>query len=126
MTRWCTVPLLGFSILLIASCAERTPSPVLARGAPVDVGGQWVGSAGVGATAAPVSLSLVQDGAAVSGTISIGGRPDLSGPVVGTVRGSTVSLDLRNGYGSLPDLTAAPERITGILSLGPMSLRRSK
>jgi hypothetical protein len=126
MIRWCAVPLLGFSILLIASCAGPTPAPGVAGGPPVNIGGHWAGSAGMGAAAAPVSLSLVQDGAAVSGTISIGGRPDLSGPVVGTVEGNTVSLELRNGYGSLPDLTAAQERITGILSLGPMSLRRAK
>jgi hypothetical protein len=126
MIRWCAVPLLGCLILLIAGCAGSTPPPRVAGGPPVNVAGQWAGSAGVGAVSAPVSLSLVQDGAAVSGNISIGGRPDLSGPVVGTVQGNTVSLDLRNGYGSLPDLTAAPERITGTLSLGPMSLRRSK
>jgi len=120
------VPLLGCLILLIVACAGSTPAPGVAGGPPVDIGGQWIGSAGVGAAAAPVSLSLVQDGAMVSGTISIGGRPDLSGPVVGTVQNNTVSLDLRNGYGGLPDLTAAPERITGTLSLGPMSLRRSK
>jgi hypothetical protein len=126
MIRWRAVPLLGCSILLIAGCAGSTPNPGVAGAPSVNIGGQWVGSAGMGAAAAPVRLSLVQDGAAVSGTISIGGRPDLSGAVVGTVQGNTVSLDLRNGYGSLPDLTAAPERITGILSLGPMSLRRSK
>jgi hypothetical protein len=126
MMKWYAVPFVGFAILLIAGCAGSTPTPGVVGGPPVNVGGQWAGTAGVGATAAPVSLSLVQDGAAVSGAISIGGRPDLSGPVVGTVQGNTVSLDLRNGYGSLPDLTAAPERITGILSLGPMSLRRAR
>jgi hypothetical protein len=126
MIRRCAVPLLGFSILLIAGCASSTPTPGAAGGPPANISGQWAGSAGVGAAAAPVSLSLVQSGTAVSGTIAVGGRPDLSGPVVGTVQGNTVSLDLRNGYGSLPDLTAGPERITGILSLGPMSLRRAK
>jgi hypothetical protein len=42
------------------------------------------------------------------------------------VEGQTISLELRNGYGSLPDMTVSQDRITGVLSLGPMTLQRAR
>lgn len=126
MFRRFAAPLLVVCILLLAGCAASTSPPAAAVGPPANVAGQWSGSAGVGATSAPVTMSLDQNGAAVTGTILVAGRSDLSGPIVGTVRGNTLLLDLRNGYGSLPNLTALEDRITGVLSVGPMMLQRAR
>jgi hypothetical protein len=112
--------------VFLVGCAGSTSTPATAGGPPAPVGGRWAGSAGVGAVSTPVTLSLTQIGNAVTGDISVGGRPDLSGPVVGTVQDRMISLELRNGYGSLPDLTVSQDRISGVLSLGPMVLQRAK
>ncbi|PYN86924.1 MAG: hypothetical protein DMD87_16465 [Candidatus Rokuibacteriota bacterium] len=42
----------------------------------------------------PITMTLAQTGTDVSGNINVGGRPDLSGPIRGTVQGELVNLSL--------------------------------
>jgi hypothetical protein len=88
--------------------------------------GSWSGYAGAGAVSAPVALQLAQSGANVTGNITVGGRPDFSGPVTGTVQGNGLSLRLATGTASLPMLTVGSDQITGDVGPGPMILRRTK
>jgi hypothetical protein len=89
-------------------------------------GGSWTGSAGVGATSLPVSLRLQQTGGNVSGDINIAGRPDFSGPVVGTVQGNMLSLRMQSGTASFSAMTVGQDQITGTSQFGPIALRRAR
>jgi len=110
-------------VAAVAGCAS-TNAPATASGPPANAGGKWSGWAGVGAVSAPVSLQLTQDGANVTGNIDVGGAPDLSGPVSGTVQGNLLSLSLSNGRSFTP-MTVKPDQISGVIGAGPVSLRRA-
>jgi hypothetical protein len=114
-------------VLALSGCATSNGTPAATTsGPPANAGGSWSGYGGIGATAQPVSLTLAQTGGDVKGDINVGGRPDLSGPVVGTVQGNVLSLRLASGVASLPAMTVTPSQITGVLSVGPMTLTRVK
>jgi hypothetical protein len=121
-------PLLVLLGLSIAGCAGSmdTPSAVNLSAPTAQAGGSWSGYAGVGAAAAPVALTLRQSGGTVTGNIDVAGRPDLTGAVVGTVQGNGLSLKMQDGYGSLPLMTVTQDQISGVIALGPMTLRRVK
>ena len=90
--------------VLAAGCAssEKTAStsssgPSASVATP-DLTGSWSGRGGPQGREAPVALRLVQTGTTVSGDLQVSGRPDLSGPVRGTVNGNTVRLELGSGF----------------------------
>ncbi len=74
---------------------------------------------------APITMNLAQSGTDVSGTINVGGRPDLSGPVKGTVQGELLKLSLASV--TLGQMMVNEGTITGQISGGlPMTLRRAQ
>jgi hypothetical protein len=65
------------------------------KGAPTaNAAGTWTGWAGEPRVSRPVTLTLEQSGTNVKGDLAVAGRPDLSGPVTGTVQGELVYLSL--------------------------------
>jgi hypothetical protein len=61
----------------------------------------------------------------VNGQISIGGRPDLSGAVKGTVQGQVIRLSLERA--TLGQMIVRDNTMTGEVSSGlPATLRRSR
>jgi hypothetical protein len=127
MLRKLAGPLFVSLVLAISGCASMESTPAVnMSGPPANTTGAWSGWAGMGAAAAPVSLTLTQSGANVTGDIDVGGRPDLTGPVVGTVQGNALSLKLQSGFGTLPVMTVSESQISGVISVGPMTLTRSK
>ncbi|MGH7354319.1 MAG: hypothetical protein ACRELS_07025 [Candidatus Rokuibacteriota bacterium] len=113
-------------IALMAGCATGGTTAPAASGPPANVAGSWSGSFGVGATGGSMSMSLQQTGNQVKGEIDIGGRPDMSGPITGTVSGDTIQVGLTSGYGTSSLLTVKGDQITGVYQGGPIMLRRSK
>ena len=117
--------LLTLLLAVVSGCASSdSMSTTAASGPPANAAGKWSGWAGVGAVSAPVSLSLTQNGASVSGDIDVGGDPALSGPVTGTVQGSMLNLSLGTGRSFTP-MTVKPDQITGVIGPGPVTLRRA-
>ena len=79
----------------LAGCAAAREAQQAAANAPTaQVAGTWTGSYGAGSMNGPVTMTLAQNGTNVSGNIDIGGRPDLSGPVKGTLKGELLYLSL--------------------------------
>ena len=113
-------------IALMAGCASGGATAPAASGPPANVAGAWSGSFGVGATGGFMSMSLQQTGGQVKGEIDIGGRPDMSGPITGTVNGDTIQVGLTSGYGTSSLMNVKGDQITGVYQGGPIMLRRSK
>lgn len=109
-------------IAFLAGCAGSTMTDSATGGPPANVAGSWSGWTADGLS---VSLVLKQDGGAVTGTIAVGGRPDNSGPLTGTVKGNAVSFRLDSGYGSTSDLRVAQDTISGIVGGRAVNLRRN-
>jgi len=79
----------------LTGCAAAREAQQAAANAPTaQVAGTWTGSYGAGSMNGPVTMTLAQNGTNVSGNIDIGGRPDLSGPVKGTLKGELLYLSL--------------------------------
>ena len=130
-----TILLLGCAVTAMAGCAShsggdrvsQSPAPASPAASPMtSVTGTWTGWAGVGARDAPVTMTLMQTGPKVTGDVSVGGRPDLSGQLVGLVQGNGIRLELANGYGSLPEMTVKQEQIFGNIGGLPFSLQRAR
>jgi hypothetical protein len=95
-----TVLLLTCSVAALAGCASdssgrqvTTPSTSMTAppaSAATSVTGAWTGWVGEGTKEEPVTMNLKQTGANVSGDLIIGGRPDLSGPLTGSVQGNAM------------------------------------
>ena len=128
------VVLVSTTLLCAAGCGStsRTTSPSSApsKTGPVaaspatNLTGVWQGNAGVGARATSVTMNLRQEGPAVKGDIAVGGRPDMSGPVVGTVEGAALRLRLQSGEGSAPELRVQGDTISGVMNGEPLTARR--
>jgi hypothetical protein len=120
------ITLLALVCAVSAGCAAAREAEKAAANAPTaDVAGTWSGSAGTGGVFVPVTMILAQNGTDVSGNVSVGGRPDLSGAVKGTVQGQLLNLALPTVR--LGELMAKQGTITGEISGGlPMTLRRSQ
>jgi hypothetical protein len=120
-------PLLVIAIVL-GGCggSMQSANTLNTSGPTANAGGSWAGYAGMGAASAPVNLQLTQSGSTVNGHIDVAARPDFSGPVTGTVQGNGLSLKLTSGTASLPMMTVSQDQITGVLGIGPMTLRRTK
>ena len=68
---------------------------------------------------------MQQNGTAVTGNLSVGGRPDLSGEVTGSLRGNLLKLSLPTT--TLGELQVSQDTITGVPVAGlPVTLQRAK
>ena len=125
MTRATTIVLLALFCVAAVGCAAREEQQRAASAPTANVAGQWSGQAGTAGTFVPISLSLSQNGTKVTGTASIAGRPDLSGPVTGDVQGELLNLQTATAKAST--LRVQGNTITGMTSLwGPVTLSRSQ
>jgi len=124
MTR--SFVLLALCGALAAGCGAAERASTAAAGVPTaNVAGVWTGSAGLGGTLMPVTMTLTQNGTIVTGAMSIGGRSELTGGVKGSVQGELLMLSLERV--TLSELTVNQDTMTGQVSAGlPVSLRRSK
>jgi hypothetical protein len=131
-----TVLLLTCSVAAMAGCASgsgnrQATTPSTSTTAPAaspatSVTGSWTGWVGEGTREEPVTMNLKQTGANVTGHLIIGGSPDLSGPVTGSVQGDGIKLVLTSGYYSLPELTVQQDQISGVVGGRPLSVRRAR
>ena len=88
---------IGLVLVLGVGCASSSSSPSAAvTGPPANVTGTWSGGF-YGPASNSISMQLQQQGSAVTGSIQVGGRTDLDGPIKGTVRGNMVDYTLANG-----------------------------
>lgn len=87
---------IGLVLMLGAGCASSSSAPAAAIGPPADVTGVWSGGF-YGPLSNSVSMQLKQQGSAVNGTIEVGGRADLSGPITGKISGNMLEYNLANG-----------------------------
>jgi hypothetical protein len=114
---------LAILVVCVAGCAGTGGAVSAPAGPPANVAGSWAGST-VGPGGGATRLELKQDGAVVTGTIAIAGRPDLSGPIQGTVSGNTVRVRLTSGFGGTGELTVSQDTITGMVGGAGVALRR--
>jgi hypothetical protein len=110
--------------VLAAGCAAVQRAQM--AGAPTaNVSGVWTGSAKTGATFMPVTMTLTQNGTAVTGDMSVGGRSELTGGVKGSVQGELLTLSLERV--TIGELTVKQDTMSGQVYAGlPVSLRRSR
>ena len=126
MSRALTLALLAVLVAASLGCGAAREAQMAAANAPTaDVNGTWSGSAGTGGQFVPITMNLTQSGTAVNGQISIGGRPDLSGAVKGSVQGELIKLSLERA--TLGEMRVRDNTMTGEVSGGlPATLRRSR
>jgi carbohydrate-selective porin OprB len=119
------VGLLALLCLATLGCAAAREEPSAANAPTANVVGTWTGWAGTGMRSAPVTLTMQQNGTAVTGNLSVGGRPDLSGEVTGSLRGNLLKLSLPTT--TLGELQVSQDTITGVPVAGlPVTLQRAK
>jgi hypothetical protein len=120
------IGLLALLAAASAGCGKAREAQMAAESAPTaNVAGTWTGAASSGGASVPVTLTLAQNVTDVSGNIAVGGRPDLSGPVKGTVKGEVLNLSLPTV--SLGQLFARQGAITGQIGGGlSLNLRRAQ
>jgi len=118
--------LLALCGALAAGCGAMERTPTAASGVPTaNVAGVWTGSAALGGSFMPVTMTLTQNGTTVTGAMSVGGRSELTGGVKGSIQGELLLLSLERV--TLAELTVSQDTMTGQVSAGlPVSLRRSK
>jgi hypothetical protein len=124
MTRATTVVLLALFCVVAVGCGAAMEEQRAAASAPTaNAAGTWTGTAGSGVSY-PVTLLLSQTGTDLTGDLSVAGRPDMSGPVRGTVQGELVRLSLATT--TFAQMRVQQDTMTGRGSVGPINLRRSK
>jgi hypothetical protein len=125
MMRALTVGLMLLAVVTAGCGAAREAQQAAANAPTAQVAGTWTGYAGTGGVSVPVTMTLAQTGTDVSGTMNVGGRPDLSGPVKGTLKGELLYLSLTTT--TLGQLVAKQGTITGEVVGGlPVTLRKSQ
>lgn len=125
MTRATTVVLLALFCIAAVGCAAAREEQQRALSAPTaNVAGAWAGNAGTGGTSVPVNMTLNQSGTNVTGNLTVAARPDLSGPVTGSVQGEILKLSLATA--TFSQLQVKGDTMTGQTSVGPVTLRRSR
>jgi hypothetical protein len=122
--RVTTVVLLALFCLAAVGCGAMEQQKTAASAPTADAAGTWTGWAGSPRVSLPVTLTLEQSGTNVKGDLSVGGRPDLSGPVTGTVQGELVKLSLATA--TFAQMRIQQDTMSGEGSAGPVNLRRSK
>ncbi len=124
--RTTVIGLLVLFGLVASGCGAAREAQQAAANAPTaNVAGTWAGSSTTGGSFVPVTMTLDQTGTALTGSVSIGGRPDLSGGVKGSVQGELVQLSL-DRPSSAVQLTAKQDTMTGMLFGLQVTLRRTK
>ena len=117
------IVLLALSCIAALGCAAtREERMATTNTSTANVAGQWSGFVRSGGTSVPVTLSLNQDGANVTGNVTTGSDANLSGPVKGTIQGDRLRLSLADAKFS--DLQVGRDNMTGETSAGPINLRR--
>jgi hypothetical protein len=111
-------------VAFLAGCAGTSSPAVTAGGPPANVAGSWRGGT-IGAGGTSVVLVLQQTGSKVTGSIDVGGRPDLTGPLTGAVNGNAVVFKLDSGYGSTGELNVSGNTITGVVGGSGLRLQRN-
>ena len=111
-------------VAFLAGCAGTSRPAATASGPPANVAGSWRGGT-IGAGGATVALMLQQTGSTVTGSIAVGGRPDVTGPLTGTVTGNAVVFKLTSGYGSTGELNVSGDTITGVVGGSGIRLQRN-
>ena len=92
-----------------------------------DVGGTWTGATTGEEKPYPITLTLEQTGTTVTGVMRVGGRPDLSGRVSGSVRGEVLNLSLTTAAHMGGDLFVQQDNMMTSNAFGlHFTLRRSK
>jgi hypothetical protein len=125
MIRATRVCLLALFCIAVVGCAAAREEQQAAMNAPTaNVAGTWSGNAGQAGTSLPVTMTLAQTGTNVTGNISVAGRPDVSGPVKGTITGELVNLSTATT--TFAQLRAQQDTMTGQSSIGQVILRRQK
>jgi hypothetical protein len=125
MMRTLAVGLMLLAVVTAGCGAAREAQQAAANAPTANVAGTWTGYAGTGGVSVPVTMTLAQTGTDVSGTMNVGGRPDLSGPVKGTLKGELLYLSLTTT--TLGQLMAKQGTITGEVVGGlPVTLRKSQ
>jgi hypothetical protein len=125
MSRATRVCLLALVCIAAVGCTAAREEQKAAMSAPTaNVAGTWTGNAGQGGSSLPVTMTLAQTGSNVTGNISVAGRPDVSGPVKGTVTGELVNLSTATT--TFAQLRAQQDTMTGLSSIGQVILRRQK
>jgi hypothetical protein len=125
MIRATTLWLPALFCIAAVGCAGAREEQKAAMSAPTaNVAGTWTGNAGQASTSIPVTLTLAQSGTNLTGNISVAGRPDVSGPVKGTVTGELVNLSTATV--TFAQLRAQQDTMTGNSSIGQVILRRQK
>ena len=111
-------------IAFLAGCAGTSQKAATASGPPANVAGSWRGGT-IGAGGTNATLTLQQSGSAVTGSIQVAGRPDVTGPLTGTVTGNTVAFKLTSGYGSTGELNVSGDTMTGVVGGAGVRLQRN-
>jgi len=114
-----------FGIAVSGCGAAREAQQAAANAPTADVGGTWTGSSTTGGSFVPVTLTLSQTGTDLTGSVNVGGRPDMSGAVKGSVQGELVRLSLATPSSAV-DLLAKQDTMTGMLFGLQVTLRRAK
>jgi len=115
---------IGLVLLTVAGCASSDmSSPAAATGPPANVAGNWNGGL-YGAASNSVSMQLQQQGTAVTGTIDVGGRTDLSGGITGTVSGNVLSYRVANGGSGTMQVSG--NTISGTVGGAPFRAQRQQ
>jgi hypothetical protein len=111
-------------VAFLAGCAGTSGPTATTSGPPANVAGSWQGGT-IGAGGATVTLVLQQTGTKVTGSIDVGGRPDLTGPLTGAVSGNTVQFKLDSGYGGTGQFNVAGNSMTGVVGGSGVRLQRN-
>ena len=81
--------------VVLTGCSAAWEARQAALDAPnADVAGTWTGKTTGDGKFLPITLTLDQTSTDVKGMMNVGGRPDLSGRVTGTVKGELLTLSL--------------------------------
>jgi hypothetical protein len=122
--------ILFLALLAVVStgCSSAWEARQAALNAPTsDVGGTWTGNTTGEDKPYPVTLTLEQAGTDVTGMMRIGGRPDLSGRVRGTVRGEVLQLSLTTAAHAGGELWVQQDNLMTSNAFGlHFTLRRSR
>lgn len=116
--------LLTLLCIVMVGCAAREEQKAAMNAPTANVAGTWTGNAGQAGASLPVTMTLAQTGTNLTGNISVAGRPDVSGPVKGTVTGELVNLSTATT--TFAQLRAQQDTMTGQSSIGQVILRRQK
>jgi hypothetical protein len=122
--RTCSFLVITGLVTFLAGCAGTGSPTATASGPPANVAGSWRGGT-IGAGGTTVALVLQQTGSKVTGSIDVSGRPDLTGPITGTVSGNAVAFRLDSGYGSTGELNVSGNTITGVVGGSGVRLQRN-